>query len=47
MYFARHGWKATVVMPGGTAHRARNGGPDAVEFLLVSQPPAQMDREEA
>ncbi len=31
----------------GTAHRAANRGPDVVEFLLVSQPPAHGDREEA
>jgi methyltransferase (TIGR00027 family) len=34
-------------VPPGTAHRAVNRGPDVVEFLLVSQPPAQGDREEA
>jgi methyltransferase (TIGR00027 family) len=31
----------------GTAHRAANRGPDVVEFLLVSQPPAHGDREDA
>jgi quercetin dioxygenase-like cupin family protein len=32
-------------VPPGAAHRASNPGPEAVAFLLVSQPPAQDDRD--
>jgi quercetin dioxygenase-like cupin family protein len=34
-------------VPPGAAHLASNRGSAAVEFLLVSQPPAQSDREPA
>ena len=36
---------AGIEVPAGAAHTAANPGPDEVEFLLVSQPPAQGDRE--
>lgn len=36
-----------IEVPAGAGHRAANQGPDEIEFLLVSQPPAQGDREPA
>ncbi len=36
-----------IEVPAGAAHTAANQGPDEIEFLLVSQPPAHGDREPA
>ena len=36
-----------IDVPPGAAHTASNPGPDAVTFLVVSQPPAQNDRQPA
>lgn len=38
---------AGIEVPPGAAHTASNPGPEAVAFLLVSQPPAQNDRQPA
>jgi mannose-6-phosphate isomerase-like protein (cupin superfamily) len=32
-------------VPAGVAHEVRNGGPAVAEFLVVSQPPSQGDRQ--
>lgn len=36
-----------IELPSGTAHQARNNGPDDARFLVISSPPHQGDRREA
>lgn len=38
---------AGIELPSGTAHQARNNGPDDARFLVISSPPHQGDRRDA